>query len=597
MAEVKIDISANDGASATMEKVGEKSVSMGEKIKQAAAGLYVLRTAFDVVVGSAKKLIGIGADMVSAYSAQEKAEKSLIAAHDAMGEAGERYIQDEKRIAAAIQDETGVGDEVTLQRMARARALGVETNKLGEAARGVIALTNVGMAEEAATRALAQAYAGNYTALQRYIPALKEATTEEEKQEALTAFLSQGYDRQKQTLDTVQGSWAALKGRIVDAKEVVGQAIVENLNLSGVLNALGEKVKSVSARMAEWCQSGGLARAILFMRSFAAETKANIAIAVGELLKWYELAKLYIGGPFKVAGATIGAFFNSVVEGAKYAGQWAEYLWKKLTGKDAEKPSTQMLKAAWDEIGNAAEKTWQASVEAAKKSNAEIDATMEEVRRKRDEEVSAAQKKYFDSMDKIREKAKDTGDKIEDAASTAAKVTADTAEKAATASADAAKRAAEEARREIEKLQKEADAAQKAFAGMNIAQARKNDREREKAAKEQRNQERDNEKWQRRMEELARRQEQGGNLSNKQKRELEEYERLRLQAIAAQQKLMEAMNKQPQAPGAPGGPQVPGVPAAPGQPAAPGAAQKAEWATEATLQKVADFLKKNLEAK
>ena len=123
--EVQIRIDAADGASEKLRKVGDEGESLGERMKKAAASIYVVKEAFNAVVAVGKKVVDFGAEMVKAWGVQEQAERNLIAAHIAMGEAGEKYIEDEKRIAAAIQDETGVGDEVTLQRMARAKALGV----------------------------------------------------------------------------------------------------------------------------------------------------------------------------------------------------------------------------------------------------------------------------------------------------------------------------------------------------------------------------------------------------------------------------------------------------------------------------------------
>lgn len=558
MAEVRIDINAKDGASATMKNVGDAGESLGERMKKAAAGLYVLKTGFDMIVGAAQKVIGWGADLVKAYGVQEKAERDLIAAHTAMGEAGEKYIEDEKRIAAAIQDETGVGDEVTLQRMARAKALGVETNKLGECAKGVIALTNVGMNEEAATRALAQAYAGNYSALERYIPSLKEAADETDKQAALNDFLTQGYERQSATLNTVEGSWNALKGRIGDAKEVVGQAIVENVNLTGVFQKVGDKVNELSGRMADWCQNGGLAKAIMFVKTFAEECKAAVTLGLAQILKWYEGSKLYLVGGFKVAAEWSKGFWNSIVEGAKYAGEWCKYLWDRLTGKDARKPDFSEVKRAWSEMADRAAAAWDREADAYRKSVADIEAASDEVRRKRDENVKAIGEKYFAKMDEIREKAKETGEKIADAASTAGTKTVEAVEKTAKSTIDNTKRAAAEAERELKRLQAEADKANAALAGMNNAKAESNDKERRKRERDAKKAQRDNERYQNRMREYLRRWESGGNLSQKQNRQLDEWLKLREAAKNANAALAAAgggnaiPNAAGNVPGAPG---------------------------------------------
>ena len=550
MADVKIDISAKDGASATMGKVGDAGESLGERMKKAAAGLYLIKEGFNMIVGAAKKVIDFGADMVKAWGVQEKAERDLIAAHNAMGEAGEKYIEDEKRIAAAIQDETGVGDEVTLQRMARARALGVETNKLEECAKGIVALTNAGMSEDAATRALAQAYAGNFNALQQYIPALRDATDEADKQAIVADFLTQGYDRQKETIDTVQGAWGALQGRIGDAKEVVGKAIIENLNLTDSLKKAGDKVNEISGRMAEWCQTGGLARAIMFVKMFGENCKYSIAAGLAQILKWYEGAKFYLVGPWKLAYEVSGAFWNSIKEGAKYAGEWCKYLWDSITGKNAKKPDTSMVRAAWNEVVDTAINSFDRQNEAYEKSCREIDAATEELRKKRDAAIEDIGNQYFKKMDEIREKAAQTGEKIADAADTTVKKTSETAEKVVKVSADAAKRAAAEAQRELERLQKAADAANAAFQGMNDKRARDNEKDRRRKERDDRKQQKDHERYEKRMQEYLRRWESGGNLSKKQNEQLDEYLKLQKAAIDAQKALAAAKANAPQPPGA-----------------------------------------------
>lgn len=539
---IDIDISAKDGASASLQKVAEEGESLGERMKKAAASIYVVKEAFNAVVSVGKKIVDFGAEMVNAWGVQEKAERDLIAAHNAMGEAGEKYIEDEKRIAAAIQDETGVGDDVTLQRMARAKALGVETNRLEECAKGVIALTNVGMSEEAATRALAQAYAGNYGALERYIPALKEAADETDKQAALNDFLTQGYERQSATLDTVQGSWAALQNSIGDAKEVVGKAIVENTNLSGVFQQMGNKVQDLSAKMADWCQNGGLARAIMTAKIFFENIKAGVTIGVTYVGKFYEAFKLFVIGPWKVAYDAAGAFWKSIVEGAKYAGDWCKYLWDRITGKDAQKPDTSKVKEAWGEMIDAAVNSTQKQIDAFKDGWKNMDAVADEVRKNREANIEAIGDAYFKKMDEIREKSAQTGESIADAASTAGTKTVEAVEKTAKATIDNTKRAAAEAEKELKRLQGEADKANAALKGMTNKKSRDDDKERQRQAKEARKQERENEKYQKRMAEYLRRWEDGGNLSQKQNRELNEWLKMRKAAADAQQALNAAKN-------------------------------------------------------
>jgi hypothetical protein len=145
------------------------------------------------------------AKALSAYAKQEKAEAALVAAMNAHGEAGKALLPSLRRVATEIQRQTGVADEQTLATMAQLRLLGVQTRQLGGAARGVIALGKAGMGQEAATRAMSAALSGNYSMLTRYIPALRDASTEAEKQALLQDFLTKGYAAQREELNTLSG--------------------------------------------------------------------------------------------------------------------------------------------------------------------------------------------------------------------------------------------------------------------------------------------------------------------------------------------------------------------------------------------------------
>jgi len=223
---------------------------------RAALGEFA-KIAAKVGIAAGAALAGMAAKAVHAFGVQEKVERSLVEAMKAHGEAGDILLPKLRALAGAIQDETGVGDENTLSRMAQLRLLGVQTDALGDAAKGVIALTHAGMGEEAATRAMAGATMGNYEALTRYIPALRQTTDQSEKARIVADFLAKSYAAQKGELNTVSGQFQALKGRIGDVWEEVGSAISKNGALTETLKKAGDAVKEFGSRIAQWVGSGG----------------------------------------------------------------------------------------------------------------------------------------------------------------------------------------------------------------------------------------------------------------------------------------------------------------------------------------------------
>lgn len=222
---------------------------------------------------------GFAAKALSAYGEAEKAQRDLASAMNAQGEAGDALLPMFKRIAGAIQDETGASDEATLASMARFRALGVGVAQLEAAAKAEIALKAVGLEGASAQRAVALAMQGNYDMLNRYIPAIRNATTEQEKAAAFQDVVSRGYIQQAATLDTVSGQWGLLKGRIGDVWEEIGAAIAQNDALMGMLKRAGEAVKAFGERVAAWVEGGGVVRLIAGVKLFYANAKQQFQLA------------------------------------------------------------------------------------------------------------------------------------------------------------------------------------------------------------------------------------------------------------------------------------------------------------------------------
>jgi len=262
---------------------------------------------------------GLAAKAIAAFAVQETAERSLIAAMNAHGEAGEALIPSLKRVAAAIQDETGAADESTLAGMAKMRMLGVQTSKLGEAAKGVIALKAVGLEEEAAQKAVAMAMQGSFDMLNRYLPALRMTKDETEKANIVNEFFAKGYEQQEGILDTVGGQWKVLQGRIGDVWEEIGAAIMQNEGLMVSLTAAGEAVKAFGAKLAAWVEGGGMVNLIATFKLFYNDVSHTFKL---------------LGNTASVTWAAISdgvdTLVSNIVNGFRYAGDYAAAAWKSI---------------------------------------------------------------------------------------------------------------------------------------------------------------------------------------------------------------------------------------------------------------------------
>lgn len=293
MSKRKIDIEI--GAKTRMQKgladAKAQLKAFGDSAKR--IGAFFAKT----FLAAGAAVAGFAAKALSAYAKQEKAERALAASIESYGENAAEAMPKLRALAGAIQDQTGVADEATLQNMALLRSLGVETGELDAAAKGVIALGRAGMSSEAAARALAAAQEGNYSALQRYIPALRTATTETEKANALNEFLTRNYQAQRDELNTVSGQWNLLKGRVGDVWEELGRAIAQNDLVTDALQRAGDAVKAFGDRIREWVDSGGMER-----------VRSIVEIAIENIRQ-----------QFRMASNTVHVTFAAIGDGAETA--------------------------------------------------------------------------------------------------------------------------------------------------------------------------------------------------------------------------------------------------------------------------------------
>lgn len=211
------------------------------------------------LLGIGTTVAGLATTALKAWSGQENANVAMATALRSNGEAVDRILPKMQALASAIQDETGAADENTLSSMARMRMLGVQTEQMEKAAKGVIALGAAGMEQAAAEKAVAQGLQGSYTMLSRYVPAIKLAATEEEKAAIFNKLLADGYDQQKAKLGTLSGQYEMFKTRMGDLWEEVGRGIASNGTLFDVLSRVNEKIKEWTGALSDWINAGGVA--------------------------------------------------------------------------------------------------------------------------------------------------------------------------------------------------------------------------------------------------------------------------------------------------------------------------------------------------
>ena len=309
------------------------------------------RIAYGFAAGTAA-IVAFGTVAMRAYAQSEAAEKALASALRVHGDAVDDLIPKLKKVAAAIQDETGVEDDATIAGMAHMRMLGVQADELEAASRAAIALKSANIEGESAQKAVAMAIAGQYKALSRVMPALRTATSEAEKARVVNDFLTAGYQQQRDMLKTSGGAWAALKVDIGNALENIGEAINKNQAIARVLNVassavkrFGEMVKSYvdSAEFARIQKSiegivgamsrGGADRAEV-MEAFGGAIRASFALAALEAVEILKKAAgeigSLIGAGIKRSAKETGKNIPSVLNAAANPMAIPATMWRKV---------------------------------------------------------------------------------------------------------------------------------------------------------------------------------------------------------------------------------------------------------------------------
>jgi len=182
--------------------------------------------AINAVATSFRMTMGATSSLITASNQQETATNNLRAALSTLGEATEENIASYQEFASTMQKTANVGDEAVLGMLSLATSMGIVENKRKTAVQGAIGLAKVyGIDMQTALKGVALAYEGEYMMLNRYIPALRAAGTEAEKQAVLQTAMANGFKVATAEVDTGAGALVRLNNQIGDFKEALGDVL------------------------------------------------------------------------------------------------------------------------------------------------------------------------------------------------------------------------------------------------------------------------------------------------------------------------------------------------------------------------------------
>lgn len=237
-----------------MNVVGRLKAILGLDNSQFKSGLKDSEKSTNIFSNSIKKLGGLigGAFAIGkivsftkasmeAYNTQVQAEQKLANALKMNGKNADVLLPKYKKLASGIQQITTVGDETTLGLLQLAESM--QAPDIEGATKGAIGLSKaLGIDMQSALKMVVLAQNEEYTMLQRYIPALRSATTNAEKAAIVQKTLADGFELAKVEAQTGTGQMQQLSNTWGDMKEQVGSLASSIINeLAPALNKITQQ--------------------------------------------------------------------------------------------------------------------------------------------------------------------------------------------------------------------------------------------------------------------------------------------------------------------------------------------------------------------
>lgn len=342
-----------------------------------------------------------------------------------------------------LRDVFQIDDKRVMGFMGKLKGMGVADKDLTNVTTATLALSKgTGQAEMAAYRMITAYQNGNTVLFERYIPALREATSAEEKQALVNEFLQRNIERASQQSAEGAGAQQKFANAVADIRREIGELFTETLPLTnlinmavGVFRTLRERIEELSPATKRWITALTLvAVGIGPVMSFVGSaipiimTLGKAFITVGtSILKVLVPAVLVAAAAF--AGWNLGKTLNDVKIGSETLGSWVQlWLQRLILGWDTllqtlpRKAEIAYAKMRRFFAKDENEGKWTAQIEAAEAALKEINdrherlskANDESWRRQADENNKTAITSFEGFWDRFAENGAESFGKIKD---------------------------------------------------------------------------------------------------------------------------------------------------------------------------------------
>lgn len=283
----------------TVLEIGGQDVGASKAITDVTGAVAKAAIALEGLNIVSSAMLGLAKSSVAAYADSEQALTKLQAQ---VGNNTSSY----QEFAANIQKITTVEDDQVIAAQALAASMGMSSDMLNDAAKSAIGLSSAfGIDLESAMRMVVQANEGQYTMLGRYIPSLKDATTNTQKLAIMNETAARGFEYAKDKANTLSGQLEVNANLMGDLQEELGKTILQLAEpFVGAINEVVKWFLQLDEGTKEFITTVGVVA--------GASITAAVAIAgIGTAIKALTVAMA--GNPFGLILLAVATATTSVV--------------------------------------------------------------------------------------------------------------------------------------------------------------------------------------------------------------------------------------------------------------------------------------------
>lgn len=282
-------------------------------INDAKKALEGLQARMNSTANAAKVVLAVGGGAVAVFlknaSEQESAESALRAALKANGQSAEVWFDKLNAVASELQNVTTSGDDANLSIMTMLVNTGLAASKLEDATKAAIGLSTI-LKTDARSSAInyAKALNGNFNMLQKLIPSIAQAKTDQEKLNMVNRLAAAGFAQAQAETRTLGGSLVQLKNILGDAAEEFGFALLP------VIKDMVDRVKQVAPLVGRWAkENNALILSIVKWSAILLGTAIILPKIIGGITGTITAVKGLAGAYRILMGLGVGKLLSSLI--------------------------------------------------------------------------------------------------------------------------------------------------------------------------------------------------------------------------------------------------------------------------------------------